>query len=304
MRHGLQGWRRTGIKGKMKEGNKKLFPWVCSGIISAMLIIAAVLVVRGKGSGKTGHDIVIFGDSIVAYTQDDSSLANLLSRATGMDVFDLSFGGTLMSYQATDETPASFRNNLCMAAISKGIVADDYSLQINTHISDSATDYFEDRAQGFKTVDFKKTDIVIIEQCINDYHCAVPIGDVNSTSEFTYCGALKMTVENIRRANPDIRIIILSPTMKWIDEETTAEDVDCGEGTFTDYVNAQRKMAEYLGVEYIDLTHIYDAPSEKYEENGEAICGYTYTVDGTHPNYYGRDRIAETIAEYLRDNER
>ncbi len=286
----------------MSDKAKKYIPWVWAGIIAGIIIVMAVCLVSGKKSGRQGHDIIIFGDSIVAYTQDENSLANLMARDTGLDVFDLSFGGTLMSYQDAGESLASYRNNLCMAAISGAIRADDYSLQINTHITDSATDYFSDRAGGFETIDIEKTDIVIIEQCVNDYHCAVPIGDRDSVSEFTYCGAMKKVVNDLRAVNPDIRIIILSPTMKWIDENTTAEDIDYGEGTFTDYVNAQRDMAEYLGVEYIDLTHIYDEPSEEFVVDGEAVVGFAYTVDGTHPNYYGRKTIAKTVADYLKES--
>lgn len=281
----------------MSDKARKYMPWVCAGVISAVVILGAILAIKGTDTGKQGHDIVVFGDSIIAYSQDELSVANMIAENTGLDVYDLSFGGTLMSYRAADETLAACTNNLCMAAISKAILADDYALQINNHTTDSATDYFEERIRGFETLDLSNTDIVMIEQCINDYNCAVPIGDADSESEYTYCGAMKMVVNNIRRANPDIRIIILSPTMKWIDENTKAIDVDYGGGTYEEYVSAQRSMAERLGVEYIDLTHIYDEPWEMQELT---VCGYEYTVDGTHPNVYGRRMIAAAVDDYLK----
>ena len=68
------------------------------------------------------------------------------------------------------------------------------------------------------------------------------------------------------------------------------------------YLDAQRKTAELLGAEYIDLTDIYD--EEYITSEGEVITGFGYTVDGTHPNYYGRMAISEKISEYLKDTEK
>ena len=59
----------------------------------------------------------------------------------------------------------------------------------------------------------------------------------------------------------------------------------------------KREAAEELGVEYIYLYDIYDRVGTDYE--GNEISGEGYTVDGTHPNIYGRELIARTIADYL-----
>ena len=63
---------------------------------------------------------------------------------------------------------------------------------------------------------------------------------------------------------------------------------------------AQREAAEELGVEYIYLYDIYNSVGTDYE--GNEISGAGYTVDGTHPNIYGRELIAKTIADYLNAN--
>ena len=249
---------------------------------------------------KTGRYVAIFGDSVIAYSQDDSSVASLIARYTESDVADLSFGGTTMAYTVEDSTLASDRNFLSMASIALAYAADDFSLLRNHETMAPATEYFEEREKQLEALDLKNTDIVIIEHCLNDYHCAVSIGDKTSDSIYTYTGALRTVVEKIRDINPDIRIIIVSPTEKWMPDGVNASEYDYGGGVLDDYVRAQRETAEDLGVEYIYLYDLYDTPG--VDENNLPISGIEYTVDGTHPNYYGRVLIAQTIAEYLNGN--
>ncbi|MBO7361868.1 MAG: SGNH/GDSL hydrolase family protein [Lachnospiraceae bacterium] len=279
---------------------KNLIPWICGAVLAAAVVAVSFLILKSGGPAKEGHHVVIFGDSIISYKQDETSVVNLIIDKTGMDVFDLSFGGTQMAMSLETETLGNKRNYLCMYSIAQAFYTGDFSLQ-NSYVStDITTDYFPDRIALFETVDLAKTDIVIIEQCLNDYHSRTPITS-DDGSEYSYTGALTAVVSYMRSINPDIRIIILSPTKKWIEEGVEAEDYDFGSGTLDLYLDAQRRTAEQLGVEYLDMTGIYD--DEYVNELGEVITGYGYTVDGTHPNYYGRDAISDLIAEYLKETE-
>lgn len=284
--------------GKMK----KMIPLII-GAVLAVLLIAVSAVLLGRWSNpKRGYDVVIFGDSLMAYVQDDTSVANMLAAKTGLTVGDFSFGGTLMSLNSANATLASHRNSFSMYALAQALLSADFTVQRNARVTDPATDYFHERAELLEHLDLKKTDIVIIEQCLNDYHCAIPVGDENSVSCYTYCGALKGTVEMLRRINPDIRIIIVSPTEKWMLDGTNASDYDYGGGILDDYIEAQKKTAEALGVEYLSMYELYKEVSPVWtdEETGEPVVGSGYTVEGTHPNYYGRDAISSLLADYLK----
>ena len=277
---------------------------IITGLLSlffagVLLAFALFWMNRGKPE-KTGRDVVIFGDSIMAYSQDDSSVANYLSAETGLDVLDLSFGGTLMSCIYEESTPAMQRNALSMYMISKAFVSDDFSQQKAYHPMEPATEYFGSRIEDMQRLDLKSTKTVIIGQCINDYHCGITAGDVNSASEYTYCGALNMVILYLRRINPDIRIIIVSPTPKWTDSGNEAMDMNLGGGTLRDFMRMQKEVAEKNGVEYISLLDVYDTPLDTSEGY---MLGKSYTVDGTHPNLYARKAIAEKIARYLKETE-
>ncbi len=279
---------------------KNLIPWICGAVLAVVLVLVSFLILRLGGPEKQGHHVVVFGDSIISYSQDDTSVVNMIIAKTGMDVFDLSFGGTQMALSLETETLGNKRNYLCMYSIAQAFYTGDFSLQNSYVPVDITTDYFPDRIAQFETVDLAKTDIVIIEQCLNDYHSRTPITS-DDGSEYSYTGALTAVVSYMRSINPDIRIIILSPTKKWIEEGAEADDHDFGSGTLELYLDAQRRTAEQLGVEYIDMTGIYD--EEYITESGEVITGYGYTVDGTHPNIYGREAISDFISDYLKETE-
>lgn len=282
----------------MKDNNKKITTWILGIIIASLFIIISLILIKIGRPQKTGRDVVIFGDSIMAYATDTTSVANMVMRDTGLDVMDLSFGGTLMSCIYEVSTPAMQRNALSMYAISKSFLMDDFSLQRSYRATQPATDYFEDRISELEMLDLKKTDAVIIEQCLNDFTGGNPVGMISSDLEYTYCGALRKTIENIRAVNPDIRVIIVSPTKVWTRDGADELYTDYGGGTYEQFLYSQKKIAQELGAEYLSLYDVYDVPMETEEG---LMLGSTYTVDGTHPNYYGRRVIAERISEYLRN---
>lgn len=286
------------------DSREKLISVIAGAAVSAVLIAVSVMILNTGRGYRQAYDVVIFGDSIVANEQDETSVASMLSQKTGLSVGDFSFGGTMMAYNASNGSIGSSGNFLCMAAISRALLADDFSVQINAHVSDPATEFFPERIEELTHLDLKNSSIVIIEHCINDYHCAIPIGDASSDSEYTYCGALRLSVEYIRRINPDIRIILVSPTEKWMPDGVNASDYSYGGGILDEYVEAQRMMAEELGTEYISMYGLYDDETSSFgdEVTDEAVTGFKYTVDGTHPNYYGRYVISNLLADYLMEH--
>ena len=281
---------------------KKIIPYLAAGVVALVCIASAALYLNAGRAGKVRTDIVIFGDSLMAYAQDETSVASLLAEKTGLKVTDLSFGGTLMSDNPETETLGSHRNYLSMYTIARSFYMDDFSVPRNIRTTEPATDYFDERIRAMESLDLADTDTVIIDHCLNDYHCGIPIGTPDDKDEYTYCGAFRSVTGFLKSVNPDIRIIVLSPTQKWTVEGVSAEEIDYGGGTLDAYVRAQKEMAEVLGLEYIDIYGLYD---ETYlTPEGEEITGYSYTVEGTHPDFYGRDAISSAIAEYLKETDR
>ena len=93
--------------------------------------------------------------------------------------------------------------------------------------------------------------------------------------------------------NPEIRIVLVTPTYTWYTEMgLTCEERDMGGGILEEYVDAEIRAAEELGIEIIDVYHDF-FPHEKWEDKD------LYTRDGMHPNDEGRRMLAEKIAACL-----
>ena len=143
-------------------------------------------------------------------------------------------------------------------------------------------------------IDFDQVKILFIGSGLNDYHSGTPIESTSDPyDEYTYCGAIRSIVKELREAYPELRIIFITPPYTWYtDPELTCEEYDLGGGVLEDYVNAEIGLCEALNVEVIDIYHDY-YPHDTWDDL------YLYTDDGLHPNEAGREKIAQTIAERL-----
>ena len=106
-------------------------------------------------------------------------------------------------------------------------------------------------------------------------------------SDPQYC---KGTAEGLS----DLRIIFITPPYTWY----TIPEVTCEESTIWEAaywkIMSMREIGicEALDVEVIDIYHDY-YPHDNWDDL------YLYTNDGLHPNEVGREKIAQTLADYL-----
>jgi lysophospholipase L1-like esterase len=293
-----------------------------AGVVVTLIMLAVFGIIFWmfmKNENKTEYyysspKIVLFGDSIFAYYQDENSVAHRLSDKLGEEVFDASFGGTCLAYTDRDGRLDDTSDAMSLAALTQAITAYDFRYQENSVDSVSSADYFESRLGELKKTDLSKTEIVVIEHLVNDYHNAIPLETGSDKyDEYTYEGALRSVVSRLKKKYPSLRIIIAAPPLTWypavsdtVDEYgrkaelrdyanmTAATEKDYGGGIVTGYRRVQKSVADELGIEYIDLSECMD------NESVENI--FTYSVDGLHPNENGAERIAEYMAEYIRNN--
>ena len=137
-----------------------------------------------------------------------------------------------------------------------------------------------------------------MQQGINDYHAGVPIDNQQDPySEYTFLGAIRSSVYAMRKVNPDVRIILVTPTYAWyVNSGQTGEEADYGGGILTDYVEAELEAARELNVEILDLYH--DFYRHEKREHWEL-----HTQDDIHPNQAGRETMAVRLAEAVSGNE-
>ena len=282
---------KAGMKGHGLSGK------ILYGVLAAaffVLLFALTYSSRENRQEKTQVRIVVLGDSIMGIVRDETSVTEKLTAYLGEPVFNGALGGTCLSRMDTEKRIGYSKDALSMAGLAKAIEAGDFGVQQTVRIRESATEYFGDTIDELENIDFSAVEILIIGHGLNDYHGgAVMYNEEDPYDEYTFTGALRSSITSIRKAYPDLRIILVTPTYSWYTvQQLTCEELDAGYGILEDFVEAEKQVAAELGVEVIDLYHDF-YPHESWSDME------LYTVDGLHPNEAGREMIARTLAEYL-----
>lgn len=252
---------------------------------------------RGQPAGTRQAEIVVFGDSIFGLIRDETAAPALLQGLTGKAVYNAALGGTSVARRSDgmDNPMDSFT----LVGLTRALWAGDFGVQRSTRIREDNTEYYPEVIGGLEQVDISKAETAVILQGINDYHAGIPIENpADPYDTRTFLGALRSSVYALRKANPNLRILLMTPTYAWyIAAGQTCEEADQGGGILADYVEAELRAAGELGVEMIDVYHDF-YPHEKWED------WERYTFDGIHPNEAARRMLAERIAAALLASEK
>lgn len=131
-------------------------------------------------------------------------------------------------------------------------------------------------------------DLITIMGGINDCNSNIPIGDINNKDRTTYIGAYQEIIEGLLTRNPNVRIMLFTPTPYW---KNTAGRPFADK--MIDYVNATKDVANYYGLPYLDLY------------NSMGINEFTkneFMTDMIHYNSKGYKRMGNLISSFIESN--
>ena len=268
-----------------------------AGILAFVLF--SVLVIRtsefDKGTDNT-YQIVCLGDSNFGNTQNETGTVPLLEKQLGRPVLNGAFGGSMMVSVAGKKT--EYHSLLSMHNLAISICNKNFGAQktaIDTLVRSDYLSYFENTFDKLVEVDFENVEILIIEHGVNDYLGGIPIENAKDLYDTaTFSGTLRTIITMLRKEYPNMRIVLVTPAycapLSAEKEYRPCDMYDYGGGYLEAYVDAEIEVAEEMGVEIIDLYHKIEMSENNFS---------TYLYDGLHFGEYGREVVADILADYL-----
>lgn len=278
--------------------DRKMFLWGLGAILGFAVLFAATFHSR-RQTGQKVVDMVVFGDSVYTDIGNMTAIPDRLADVLDMSVYNASMGGTCAARLEKERRLDVAKGSVSLAGLTKAIRSMDFSVQQSVRIRESNTESFPEIVDGLAEIDFSQVKVIVIGKGLNDYNGGASIRNEEDPYDvYTFSGAIRSAVKDLRERNPEVRIILVTPIYAWYTAQgLNCEEIDNGGGFLEDYVNEELRLAEELNVEAVDLYHNFF--EEKSLENWEQ-----YTIDGFHPNETGREMITEKIADLFRTEEK
>lgn len=245
-------------------------------------------------------NIVLFGNAPFADDRDSSdSLANLIAKETGANVYNCSISGSYLAAQERDFDPTvAAMDAYClywMVCLATGAPIDNYYVQAAEQLGEKTPADAEEVINTLKTLDFNTIDTVAIMYDATDYLLGNPMyNDDNPTDPTQFTGNLEASLDVLQSLYPQIRIIVMSPTYAYaVDENGDYISSDMyiynNRDVLSTYVIKECYSANLHSVSFMD--NLYGSINE---DNAKE-----YLTDNLHLNVKGRKLIAKRFEYFL-----
>ena len=245
-------------------------------------------------------NIVRFGNAPFADDRDSSdSLANLIAKETGANVYNCSISGSYLAAQELNFDPTvAAMDAYCLywlVSLATGAPIDNYYVQAAEQLGDKTPADAEEVINTLKTLDFNTIDTVAIMYDATDYLLGNPMyNDDNPTDPTQFTGNLEASLDVLQSLYPQIRIIVMSPTYAYaVDENGDYVSSDMyiynNRDVLSTYVIKECYSANVHSVSFMD--NLYGSITE---DNAKE-----YLTDNLHLNVKGRKLIAKRFEYFL-----
>lgn len=245
-------------------------------------------------------NIVLFGNAPFADDRDSSdSLANLIAKETGANVYNCSISGSYLAAQELNFDPTvAAMDAYCLywlVSLATGAPIDNYYVQAAEQLGDKTPADAEEVINTLKTLDFNTIDTVAIMYDATDYLLGNPMyNDDNPTDPTQFTGNLEASLDILQSLYPQIRIIVMSPTYAYaVDENGDYVSSDMyiynNRDVLSTYVIKECYSANLHSVSFMD--NLYGSITEDTAKE--------YLTDNLHLNVKGRKLIAKRFEYFL-----
>ena len=140
----------------------------------------------------------------------------------------------------------------------------------------------------------KDADFVFVFGGTNDYgHGDALLGGMEDTSQYTFYGAVKYLVEYLISVYGKEKLCFVLPVHRFDENNPYGKNnMKAVKGEpLCRYVQAEREVFSFYGVEYLDTQDLFPQPNVK--------TGDEWTTDGLHLTDKGHRLLADKLIEYL-----
>lgn len=237
---------------------------------------------------------VFFGDSQIANGRNDGSdIPRLVSfRVPNASCYNLGIGGTTASLESNTSNYQDYENwtSNCFVGMAMALAG---RVDRNRVLAGSL-----DVLDTMNHIDPGSVDYYFIEYGANDFFAKVPLdkysydGDINEI--YTYYGALKLGIEQLKAISPNAKFILITPfygIYKAPNGDFLGDTyvTSNGIGTLADYAKKMQNIAEETG--YYCLDTMYRSKCDLYLDTADQ-----YLMDNLHLSLRGRQIFARLIA--------
>lgn len=141
----------------------------------------------------------------------------------------------------------------------------------------------------------KNVDFTFVFGGTNDYgHGDAKLGCFDDRDAYTFYGAFHELVAYLVASFPKERLCFVLPIPRYDQDNPRGENGVKQEpvGTLFRYIEAEKKVLAYYGVEYLDLSDSFYVPTAPNSSN--------LFLDGLHPNAAGHQVLADRLIAYLK----
>lgn len=248
--------------------------------------------------------IVSLGDSITEFKYGGKGYVEYLQELTDGNVIRGGIGGTRLAERATPTlTPTSTTEAyaaLDIVNIVKAWTLGDWSLvdAANQYLIDNASDDNTIIIDNLKNNPITSVNVVTILGGTNDLTGGSILGTNNSILPNEVCGAINLIVKMILEANPNIRIFIFTPIVRYIgsisDENWSDVWVNSKGYTLPQLCEKISECAKLLHIPICDM--YWGLGWNRYN-----FSNYFIESDVTHP-YKGFSSIAKKMIGFINSN--
>ncbi len=237
--------------------------------------------------------ILCLGNNPLTDETGDNGFTSLLAAKTGAAVYNGGFPDSTVGARYSAYNESYPRDNFNLPYVAKSICTGDFS-RMKAAAGAETDGRYAQTVEMLEQMDYGSIDIIAIVYDAADYLALIPSDNPNDPYELsTYTGGLRNAIEDIQKAYPYIRIVVMSHTFAHhVDENGNYQNggnTDLGNGALPHYLIKEVDVSISCGVSIID--NFYGTINEDNYAD--------YMTDYIHLNDAGRNLMADRLAELV-----